>query len=84
MFQVNAINPGRIKTDRLIKRVAALATQRGIDTAEAEREMIEAAGIARFGEPEEIADLVAYLVSPQGRLLHGSLIDIDGGETKTF
>ncbi|MEI9894222.1 MAG: SDR family oxidoreductase [Chthoniobacter sp.] len=82
--QVNAINPGRIKTDRLIKRVAALVAQRGLSTEEAEREMIEAAGITRFGEPEEIADLVAYLVSPQGRFFHGSLIDIDGGETKTF
>jgi len=82
--QVNAINPGRIKTERLIKRVAALAAQRGLATTDAEREMIDEARIMRFGEPEEIADLVAYLVSPQGRFFHGSLIDIDGGETKTF
>jgi NAD(P)-dependent dehydrogenase (short-subunit alcohol dehydrogenase family) len=82
--QVNAINPGRIKTDRLIKRVSALAAERGLGTAEAEREMIAAARVTRFGEPEEIADLVAYLVSPQGRLFQGSLIDIDGGETKGF
>ena len=83
-IQVNAINPGRIKTDRLIKRVDALAAQRGLTADEAEREMIAAARVTRFGEPEEIADLVAYLVSPQGRLFQGSLIDIDGGETKGF
>lgn len=83
-IQVNAINPGRIKTERLIKRVGALAAERGLATAEAEREMISAAGVTRFGEPEEIAHLVAYLVSPQGRFFQGSLIDIDGGETKSF
>ncbi len=83
-MQVNAINPGRIKTDRLISRVAAVVTERGLNTVDAEREMIAEAGITRFGEPGEIADLVAYLVSPQGRFFHGSLIDIDGGETKTF
>jgi 3-oxoacyl-[acyl-carrier protein] reductase len=83
-IQVNAINPGRIKTDRLIKRVDALATQRGLSPVEAEREMIAAASVMRFGEPEEIANLVAYLTSPQGRFFQGSLIDIDGGETKGF
>jgi 3-oxoacyl-[acyl-carrier protein] reductase len=46
--------------------------------------MIAEAGVARFGEPEEIADLVAYLVSPRGRFFQGSLIDMDGGETKGF
>lgn len=83
-IQVNAINPGRIKTDRLVKRVEAFAAQRGVATDAAEREMIAAAGVTRFGEPEEIAEFVAYLVSPQGRFFQGSLIDIDGGETKTF
>jgi NAD(P)-dependent dehydrogenase (short-subunit alcohol dehydrogenase family) len=82
--QVNAINPGRIKTDRLVKRVAAFAAQRRLSPAEAEGEMIADAGITRFGEPEEIAGLVAYLVSPAGRFFQGSLIDLDGGETKTF
>jgi 3-oxoacyl-[acyl-carrier protein] reductase len=46
--------------------------------------MIESAGITRFGEPEDVAALVAFIVSPQGRWLQGSLIDLDGGETKTI
>jgi 3-oxoacyl-[acyl-carrier protein] reductase len=82
--RVNAINPGRIKTDRLTRRVRALATAENMTPEMAEQKMIEQAGITRFGEPEEIADLVAYLVSPQGQFFHGSLIDIDGGETKGF
>jgi NAD(P)-dependent dehydrogenase (short-subunit alcohol dehydrogenase family) len=77
--QVNAINPGAVRTDRLRKRLAGFG-----DPATAEWRFVEASGITRVGEPEDIAELVAYLVSPAGRFLHGSLIDIDGGQTKTI
>lgn len=82
--QVNAINPGRVRTDRLTKRLHGMAEAQGLSPAAAERKMIAEAGITRFAEAGEIADLVAYLVSEQGRFFQGSLIDIDGGETKTF
>lgn len=77
--QVNAINPGAVRTDRLYKRLAGSG-----DLAAGERKFVEASGISRVGEPEDIAELVAYLVSPAGRFIHGSLIDIDGGQTKTI
>jgi len=35
------------------------------------------------GEPEDIANLAAFIVSPPGRFLQGALIDMDGGQTKT-
>jgi len=81
--QVNAINPGAVRTDRLHGRLARIAEEGSIDLAAAERKFVEASGITRVGEPEDIAELVAYLVSPAGRFIHGSLIDIDGGQTKT-
>jgi NAD(P)-dependent dehydrogenase (short-subunit alcohol dehydrogenase family) len=46
--------------------------------------MISESKVSRLGEPEDIAHLVTFVVSPEGRLLHGSLIDIDGGQTKTI
>ena len=82
--QVNAINPGAVRTDRLHGRLARIAKEGSIDLAAAERKFVEASGITRVGEPEDIAELVAYLVSPAGRFIHGSLIDIDGGQTKTI
>jgi NAD(P)-dependent dehydrogenase (short-subunit alcohol dehydrogenase family) len=82
--QVNAINPGAIRTGRLRGRLDRIAKEAGVDFATAERKFIEQSGITRIGEPEEIAELVAYLVSPRGRFLQGSLIDIDGGQTKTI
>ena len=41
------------------------------------------AGIARYGEPEEIAELMAFLVSPGARWMTGSTLRMDGGEVKS-
>jgi NAD(P)-dependent dehydrogenase (short-subunit alcohol dehydrogenase family) len=82
--QVNAINPGPVRTDRLQARLKILAREKGIETADAEAAMVREMQITRVGEPEDIASLVAYLVSSEARLLHGAFIDIDGGETKTL
>ena len=82
--QVNAINPGAIRTGRLQKRLQDIAAQQGIDAAEAERRFIDAERVSRIGEPADIANMVAFAVSPEGRYLHGAIIDMDGGATKTI
>lgn len=82
--QVNVINPGSIRTGRLQKRLEALAAENGTDLAAAERKMIAATKTTRIGEPEDIAALVAFIAGPEGRFLQGSMIDMDGGATKTL
>jgi NAD(P)-dependent dehydrogenase (short-subunit alcohol dehydrogenase family) len=72
--QVNAINPGPVRTARLQAQL-----QSG-----SEADFLKQQRIARIGEPEDIAALVAFVLSPHGRLLQGSLIDADGGQTKTI
>jgi len=42
------------------------------------------AGIARYGEPEEIAELMAFLVSPGAKWMTGSSLRMDGGEVKSI
>ncbi len=82
--QVNAINPGSIRTDRLARRLASTAAAMGIDVAAAAENLVRDSNITRLGDPEDIAGLVSFVVSPEGRLLQGSLIDMDGGQTKTI
>ena len=82
--QVNAINPGSIRTDRFRRMLETNAAQEGIDVEAAERKLIESARTTRIGEPEDIAALVAFAVSPEGRFLQGALIDMDGGATKVI
>ena len=63
--RVNAINPGSIATERLQTRIKAFAVEHNINIEEAQIQMAKALGIARFGEPDEIARTVAFLASPQ-------------------
>lgn len=82
--QVNAINPGPVRTDRLTVRLEALAAERGVEVDTAADIFARQAQITRVGEPEDIAALAAFVVSPAGRLLQGALLDMDGGQTKTI
>jgi NAD(P)-dependent dehydrogenase (short-subunit alcohol dehydrogenase family) len=82
--RVNAINPGSILTDRLHVRVRTLAAEQGIDEGEAMRRMAQRLGVARFGEPAEIARAVAFLASPLAAYCQGAILDIDGGQTRTL
>jgi NAD(P)-dependent dehydrogenase (short-subunit alcohol dehydrogenase family) len=81
--QVNAINPGRIRTERFQKTVEAQAIHHGSDLQAAMQEIVRKSNIVRLGEPADVANLAAFIVSPASRYLHGALIDLDGGQTKT-
>ncbi|HEY5208437.1 MAG TPA: SDR family oxidoreductase [Stellaceae bacterium] len=82
--QVNAVNPGPVRTDRQMVRIEAAAKQDGITTDEVIARMVKTSGITRMGEPEDIAYLVSFIVSKRGSLFQGSLIDMEGGSTKTI
>jgi 3-oxoacyl-[acyl-carrier protein] reductase len=78
--QVNAVNPGSVDTDRLRHRLAIIMRSTGFDEAAAIEHHRKELDITRFGLPEDIAGLIAFIVSPRGRWMHGSAIDMDGGQ----
>lgn len=82
--RVNAINPSSILTDRLSARITKIAEEQGVDYAAASQQMSQKLGVSRFGKPEEIASMVAFLASPLSAYCQGSIIDIDGGKTHTL
>ena len=82
--RINAINPGSIATERLQTRIKTFATEQNINIEEAKIQMAKKLGVARFGEPEEIACAVAFLASPQSAYIHGAILDVDGGATRTL
>jgi 3-oxoacyl-[acyl-carrier protein] reductase len=78
--QVNMVNPGSVDTDRFRHRLGIIMKRTGLDeTAAVERHRKEL-DITRFGLPEDVAGLVAFIVSPRGRWMHGSAVDMDGGQ----
>ena len=82
--RVNAINSGAISTDRLEIRIKKLAEEGTISFEAASSQMAEQLGVRRFGEPAEIAAVVAFLASDKANYCQGTILDIDGGQTKTL
>jgi NAD(P)-dependent dehydrogenase (short-subunit alcohol dehydrogenase family) len=81
--RVNAIAPGSVDGDRMGRVIAAEAATRGIPAADVEREYTESQSIPRFVQPEEIADVCAFLASPAASMVNGQVIAVDGN-TETY
>jgi 3-oxoacyl-[acyl-carrier protein] reductase len=83
-IQVNSVVPGPVMTGRRRSFIEKWAPAHGMTVEEATKKFPEEAGISRYGEPEEIAELMAFLVSPAAKWLTGSSVRIDGGEIKSI
>jgi NAD(P)-dependent dehydrogenase (short-subunit alcohol dehydrogenase family) len=59
------------------------ASARKVSLDEAKQALLTPAGIARYGEPQDIAELIAFLVSPAAQWMTGAQLRIDGGEVKS-
>ncbi len=81
--QVNSVLPGPVMTGRRRSYLEHWAPLHQMTLAEATAKFPAEAGIARYGEPEEIAELMAFLVSPAARWMTGSTLRMDGGEVKS-
>lgn len=79
---VNWVLPGMTVTERLDEIFERRAQQQGKSPDEIKRQSMEAEGIRRLGQPEDVAGLVAFLCSPAARHIHGTGIAVDGGATK--
>ncbi|WP_219723785.1 SDR family oxidoreductase [Burkholderia sp. WAC0059] len=82
--RVCAVNPGRIATDRLERNLQRIANQSGTDRQQAAALLLKECGINRFGTPDEIGAAVAFLASSAASFAQGTILDIDGGETRAI
>jgi len=82
--QVNSVLPGPVMTGRRRSYLEHWAPLHDMSVAEATEYFPREAGIARYGKPEEIAELMAFLVSPGARWMTGASLRMDGGEVKSI
>lgn len=82
---INTVGPGWTRTDRVTQMLESRAKASGsagsaaITAADAEAAIVRNVPIGRLGEPEEIADVIAFLASERASFVTGTFIAVDGG-----
>ena len=79
---VNNILPGLTQTQRLDDIVRQAA--KSLTKEQVEIQLKETIPMKRFGKPEEIANIIAFLASPAASYVNGTNIAVDGGRTPAF
>jgi 3-oxoacyl-[acyl-carrier protein] reductase len=80
--QVNSVLPGPVMTGRRRSYMEKYAPAHGMTLEEALEKFPAQVGITRYGNPEDIAELMAFVLSPAARWMVGSALRMDGGEIK--
>lgn len=86
-IRVLTVSPGWINTTASVAWLGELARNAGSTVAEAQQKVMDALGGIPYGrpaEPEEVAELVGFLVSPRAAYLTGTEYIIDGGTVPTI
>jgi NAD(P)-dependent dehydrogenase (short-subunit alcohol dehydrogenase family) len=78
---VNIVHPGMTETDRMEQLLKQEAEAEGTPLDEVRAKKSAEAGLRRLGQPEDVAETVAFLCSPKARHIQGVGIRVDGGAT---
>jgi 3-oxoacyl-[acyl-carrier protein] reductase len=81
---VNCVAPGRIETDRVAELDRARAQREGLEVGEVERQSRLGIPLGRYGQPQELAALAAFLLSERAGYVTGSILRVDGGMIRSL
>jgi len=76
---INNLTPGFILTDRQRQIASARAVKRGITAEQYVEEVVRDIPAGRFGDPEELANVIVFLGSEKASYVTGTTIAVDGG-----
>ncbi|SDG38389.1 SDR family oxidoreductase [Epilithonimonas hungarica] len=84
-IRVNTVSPGVVRTPLMNDFIENIAQQSGTTFEESFQSIVDKVGvpIGRMAEPEEIANMVAFLASSEGQYITGANISVDGGASPT-
>ena len=82
--RINGIAPGRFATDRVRELDAARAARAGTDVPTVQAATIAQIPLGRYGHPDELGRVGAFLLSPAASYVDGAIISVDGGMIKAL
>ena len=83
-IRVNGVVPGNVNGDRIERVIRAHAETEGLDPDVIRRRFAIGTSMQCYIDPEEIADLIVFLCSDQGRHISGQIIGLDGNTETLF
>lgn len=82
--RINGVAPGKIDTGRVAQLDAGRAARSGTTPEEVRARSEAAIPLGRYGEPRELGDTVAFLLSRAASYVHGQIISVDGGMSRSL
>lgn len=81
-IRANILAPGYHATDRITTVLAKAAELQGIPEEQVKREFLAQVPLGTLGQPEDLAKMAAFLLSPTAQYITGQTISVDGGMTR--
>lgn len=83
-IRINGVAPGRFDTDRVRSLDQTRATEMGVSLEEIQAQTRARIPLGRYGDPDELGRVVAFLLSPAASYLDGVILPVDGGMIRSL
>jgi 3-oxoacyl-[acyl-carrier protein] reductase len=83
-IRINGLAPGRFGTERIRQLDTTRAAAAGTTIEEIERQTIGRIPLGRYGDPDELGRVAAFLLSPAASYLTGVIVPVDGGMVRSL